>query len=175
MWSETRAATSAGWSDGLGDDQVHRDRQLGSVDGCRRQPDSGFGGAGGEQAGAHRDPELRFVAELSGIDRQVSVGGVRRDADLRVAGAEVDRLRPGDDDGPPVCCEGVEGVEEDAPRGHVPRIDRHRHFGSPSRSASEASLHVCSFSRSHWTSASPSAGMRPLPVRQSAAACDGAT
>lgn len=98
---------------------------------------------------------------------------------------EIDGLRPGQDDSVNVWCQRYQGVEEDTPRDYISLVEpkwlrdivcaAHWAPSETRRSLIEGRRQRGSFSFIHEMSASPSAGMRPLPVRQSTAACDGAT
>lgn len=170
MWAETDAATSTAHRDSLGDDQVDGDRNLHAVHPRRRVPDARLRGQC-EPSLLHGCREERDVSKLMRIDRQVAVGRVRRDREIRRAGAQVDGLCTGDDDSRSVRRECPQGVEQDTSRRDVCRIERSHHadLAPASIPASESARQERSFSVIQARSASPSAGMRPLPVRQSTA------
>ncbi len=118
------------------------------------------------------------------VERKVAVRCIRRNGDIADSGSEIYRLRTGNDECFAVRSKSGQGVEQYPPCGDVLRSGRrsgHRviiavHQGfSLSVSERSESRHEVSFNAIHSSSAAPSAGIRPLPVRQSMAAWDGDT
>jgi hypothetical protein len=138
-----------------------------------------------EPGGGHRGLELRRVLEEPGVQDQIAVCRVGSDSEVSGPCVEIDGLCPGQDDSVNVGCQRCQGVEEDTPRYYVSLVElkwlrdvicaAHLAPSETRRSSIEDRRQRGSFSCIHEMSASPSAGMRPLPVRQSTAACDGAT
>ena len=102
-----------------GDDQVERDlHRFAAQDGV------GLPGAGFRRAIVLDVVEAAAfsIASRSGageeerrVEREVGVGGKVGDRQDAGAGAQVDRLSAGDDDGGAVLAEGLQGVEQDPP------------------------------------------------------------
>jgi hypothetical protein len=138
-----------------------------------------------EPGGGHRGLELRRVLEEPGVQDEITVCRVRSDSEISGPCVEIDGLRASEDDSVNVGCQRCQGVEEDTPRDYISLVElkwlrdiicaAHRAPSETRRSSIEERRQRVSFSFIHEMSASPSAGMRPLPVRQSTAACDGAT
>lgn len=111
---------------------------------------------------------------------QVARAGYGPISDSRIA---VELMLPGTQGN--VGYQRCQGIEEDTPRDYISLVElkwlrdiictAHRAPSETRRSSIEERRQRVSFSFIHEMSASPSAGMRPLPVRQSTAACDGAT
>jgi hypothetical protein len=183
VYAQAGAAASAGGRGCLGHDEIDGDRDFAAVGDRRGDPDAGLDVPVDEgeleARRAHRRFELWSIVEQRGIDREVTVGRVRGNGEIAVAGAQVDGLGSGDDNRRPLSLQGHQRVEEHAPRGDVTGIHRHAasvgrqrtHFVSPTgaRSSSDVARQRVSSSAIHRSSASPSAGIRPLPVRQSTA------
>jgi len=172
--------------DAVGDDEIdrHEDLLVARVSGSH--PDSGFDVstrlAVEVDPAAHCALELRGVAEQARIDGEITVRRVRRQAEVNVCRAclEVNRLCAHHDNGPAVWGEPLKRVQQHPPCRDVPRIHvrgraaRHHGLVSDAAAASEGLCHLGSFLVSHSRSASPSAGIRPFPDRQSIATCVGA-
>lgn len=126
---------------------------------------------------SHRAGQLRFVTQEGGIEGQVAVRGVGgdRDCDISITRAEVDSLGSHDDDSLPVRCQGEQRVEQHPSRRDVQRVEHGAAAHSCIRSGRVSRRQRFSFSAIQRRRASPSAGMRPFPVRQSTAACETAT
>ena len=178
--TETRGAAAAAWRRGLRNDEIDRDGDPDAGDRRSGQPDARLDVAADDreiEAGfAHRRLEPGSIAEQRRVDREVAVRGVRGDREVALAGPQVDRLRSGDDHCRGMGRERDQRVEQHAPGGNVGGIDHgriaHVVAGSGVNASSVATRHWRSFSAIHCSSASPSAGIRPLPVRQSTAVCD---
>lgn len=104
------------------------------------------------------------------IDRKVGIGGVRLVV-RQCLRADIHRLGAHQDDRLTVVGQSLEGVEEDPAGCDVFGVGEERGYGLNGSGDAAKSLarHRSSWLRIHSTRASPSAGMRPLPVRQSAA------
>lgn len=174
----------------LRDDEIHRNEDL--FLSCRRfgEPDPRLDMTAGlrlkvEPGGGHRSLELRRILEKPGVQNEITVCRVGSDSEIGGPRVEIDGLRPGQDDSVNVGGQRCQGIEEDTPRDYISLVElkwlrdiicaAHRAPSETRRSSIEDRRQRGSFSCIHEMSASPSAGMRPLPVRQSTAACDGAT
>ena len=158
-------------------DQVDGDHHLAAVHLSRCQPDAGLFKSlecGKAKAGRfHQLAEGRSVLEQLRVDRQIAVGRVLGDPQTRGAGAKVDRLGACEYHSGSVATECVQRVEQDPSSLDVLRREIFRR--NQGRSApSESARHSDSLACIHSSSASPSAGIRPLPVRQSTTTWEGA-
>jgi len=103
MRAKPRSTTTASRRDAFGDNQVHGYQSVGPLDVCLCNPYAGVDVASilcreMETGACHRGFKLRVVAEKAGVEREVGVGGVWRDAQVGGTGSKVDRLRAGHDD-----------------------------------------------------------------------------
>jgi hypothetical protein len=74
----------------------------------------------------------RDLGQQRGVEGQVCVGGVRGDADVRVAGVEVDGLGADKDRGLAVVADRLQRVEEHPPRDHIELIHATAPIARPS-------------------------------------------
>ncbi len=112
--------------------------------------------------------EEGIVVEQRRVERQVAVEGVGGDGEVSAAGAEVDGLSAYDDQGRAMCAAGLQRVEQHSTGDHSADVVGDGHAlpaGGGSRSIGVR--HSASWSVIHSKRASPSAGMRPLPERES--------
>ena len=184
---KTRAAPSATGGDALGDDEVDRDVVGPLTDTRLLDPDarldvSSVLGHQVEVRSCHRGFKRRGLAEQARVDGQVAVGGEGCDRLVKDGGTgvEVDGLGAGDDERVAVRGESNERVEQDASRRDVlgSRSGQCTHVAptpNGGMSARAGARQADSFAASQVSTASPSAGMRPLPARQSSATCVGDT
>lgn len=78
--------------------KVHRDRNLLAVDDCGSHPGTGLVPVALKVCFSEQTLQLGTVREERWFQRQISIGGERRDRDSRITGAEVDGVRPDDDE-----------------------------------------------------------------------------
>jgi len=176
--AESGAAPATSRRGGLGNDQIDGHEQLLAGDVDLGRPDARLHVPAVQRElkarRGHRRFDQRVGRELLGVDGEVGVGGERRHGQITVAAVQVDRLRAGDDQRVGVRRKGEQRVEQHAARGNVARVDGAHDAPVVDRSASERARHWSSWSTIHDSSASPSAGIRPLPLKQSTTTCDGA-
>lgn len=114
--------------------------------------------------------EERRVQGQGGVGREIG------DRQHRPPGIQVDRLGADDDDRGAVLAQSLQRVEQDPPGFDVLRLRGWlvAHLQSQPAEARSCSRQDPSFVTIHSSSASPSWGIRPLPVRQSTTTWEGA-
>lgn len=118
----------------------------------------------------HRRLELGLRAQTSRVGSEVCVGRVRSDGKVTVAGVQVDGLRASDDYRVDMAAQRGQRVEQHSAGRHVAGIEvTHPPCAAGLSCASDERRQRGSLAAIHSSSASPSAGMRPLPARQSTA------
>ena len=108
--------------------------------------------------------------ERAGVQGNVTVAGEGSHRQAGVPGLQVHRLRTHDDHRRPVVPQSGQRIEQHAPRGDINRVDGHlgHRYTCPLRSMPSVFFRRQPSSAAiHSNSACPSAGIRPLPVRQS--------
>ena len=121
---------------------------------CQHSNESAIGPIGSGLTGASGDPSA-------------GIGCVRLVARNPIDGAEIDRLCTDEDERVEVRLKSDERVEKDASCVHV-LLPNFLH-GSSAVPSREEACHLGARWRIHASSASPSCGMRPNPVKQSIA------
>ena len=89
---------------------------------CRGEPDPRLYVAAelrleGESGGGHPGFELRDITEQPRVQDEITVGGVGGDGEISGARAQVDGLRPSQNDGVTVRRQRCQGIEQDTSRG----------------------------------------------------------
>ena len=172
MRADTHTPSALRSGERLGDNQIHWDQHLLGARASSGHPYPWLNRVApnrGHEADCSRHLlDERYVVEERGVNDEVAVECVRGHSELTGTGVEVDGLSTNQDDRGLVFSEGLERVEEDRAsydRAGVGRSGRRAGAGI----WSIVVLQLASFFAIHSSRASPSAGIRPLPERQSSA------